>query len=137
MADVRPGEGSFPEDYTYERVSAADFAETLAVVRAVIEQRGLVIRRSYDIKAALAAKGFPIQPLTILEVGRSEEEGITDLLGLLTPLRVNVYQRGKNVFVSALKPSFVTRLVSDDEVEELADRLEGDVVAIVDAVGVA
>ena len=133
MTDVRSDEAAFPEDYTYERRSSTGFAETVQAVRAAIAQRDLTVRRAYDIQAALLSKGFPIQPLTILEVGRSDDEGLADLVGLLTPLRFNVYQRGEEVYVSALRPSFVNRLVHDDEVDRLTRGLESDVLAVVDA----
>ncbi|MBE0475964.1 MAG: DUF302 domain-containing protein [Coriobacteriia bacterium] len=133
VTDVRSGDGGFPEDYTYERRSGAGFDETLGSITHAIESRDLVVRRTYDIQSALEAKGFPIQPLTILEVGRAHDSSSTELAGLLTPLRFNVYQRGDHVFVSALRPSFVTRLVSDDAVVRLAACLERDVLAVVDA----
>lgn len=66
-----------------------------AVERAV-RSHGFDVVRTHDLQAALAAKGFRIQPLTVLDVAMPG--GLTDVC------KMHVYTDGDVVWVSAIRP---------------------------------
>jgi len=66
-----------------------------AVERSV-RSNGFDVLRRHDLQAAFAAKGFQIQPFTVLDV--SMPGGLTDVC------RMHVYADGDVVWVSAVRP---------------------------------
>ena len=55
--------------YAYKRVTDAPLPSVVPAVTDSAARRGFVVLESHDIQAALAAKGFHIRPLVIVEFG--------------------------------------------------------------------
>ena len=118
--------------YAYKRLCDAPLED---VVRRVFEsaaRRGFVVIESHDIQAALAAKGFPIRPLVIIELGPAEGEK-DELVALLLPCRLNIYEEDGHVAVAALRPSLFRAVYPEKDLEEAARRLEEAIESVVDA----
>lgn len=121
-------------DYAYKRVAPREFAQTLIDVERSVKRCGFVVEHSYDIGAALAAKGFPIRPLMIYEVAPAE--AVDDPVTLIMPCRINVFEEDGTVTVSALRPSVFVAVFPEHDLAEIAMAYEGRIIDIVDgAVG--
>lgn len=121
-------------DYTYKRVSHQSFGETLDAVERAVEECGFVTVHVHDIGAALASKGFPIQPLCVYEIEQRVPEADSGMLDILMPCRVNVYVEADEVVVAAIRPSVVTWMFPEASLERLASRIERSVEELVDCV---
>lgn len=123
-------------DYAYKRVATREFSRTLADVERSVQRAGFIVEHSYDIGAALAAKGFPIRPLVIFEIAPAED--VDDLVTLIMPCRINVFEEEGTVTVSALRPSVFIAVFPEHDLSAIAEEYERRIVGIVDgAVGSA
>lgn len=118
---------SAPVEFTYRREGTRSFTDTLEAVEGAVRSHGFCVVRKHDLQATLAAKGFEIQPLVILDIALVE--------GDVHPCKVHVYAEGDAVWVTAIRPT-VLWPVMDREVTGPADAAECSVVSLVDeAVG--
>jgi len=119
-------------DYAYRRVGTKDFTQTIEAVEEAVRLHGFVVQQFHDIRARLTAKGFPIRPLVIFEI--APVEGADDeMLSLLLPCRINVYQEGDSVVVAALRPTLFKAVFPEHELDAVAQRVEAEVIELVDA----
>lgn len=117
--------------YAYKRLSDAPLADVVRSVATSAARHGFVVLESHDIQAALAAKGFPIRPLVIVEVGPNDGDKDA-LVALLLPCRLNIYEEDGHVAVAALRPSLFRAIYPERDLEEAARGLEDAIIAIVD-----
>ena len=117
--------------YAYRRVTTAPFSRTVEAVERAARAHGFVVLETLDIQASLAAKGFPISPLVIVELGPAEGEK-DELVALLLPCRLNIYEEDGQVAVAALRPSLFREVYPERDLEDAAARLEQAVIAVVD-----
>jgi uncharacterized protein (DUF302 family) len=110
-------------EFTYRREGTKGFLETVEAVERSIRSRGFDIVGRHDLQERLAAKGFEIQPAVILEVATSAEAGAL--------CKIHVYAEGDVVWVTAIRPSLLWRVVDSGEMP--VDEAESSVVALVDA----
>ena len=118
--------------FAYKRESPTGFIETMVAVESAARAHGFTVRHSYDIRAALAAKGFPIRPLVIFEVVPAEGE-LEDAVALLMPCRIHVYEEGDEIVVAALRPTLYREVFPEHDLDEIAQRVEGEIIEVVDA----
>ncbi|MDO9556244.1 MAG: DUF302 domain-containing protein [Coriobacteriia bacterium] len=123
-------------NFTYKRVGTKDFNETVEAVERTARSHGFVLRRVHDLKATLAAKGFQIQQLTILEVvvGPEAERQVDCEQGLVSVCRLHVYIEDDVVYVTAIRPTMMSKVFPDSAAQEEAAALEESVVRLVDEV---
>lgn len=119
-------------DYAYKRVGTRGFTDTIEAVERSVRDHGFVVEEFHDISARLEAKGFPIRQLVIFEIAPAEESS-DDMIRLLMPCRINVYEEGDEVVVAALRPTLFKAVFPEHELDALAQRVEADVVRVVDA----
>lgn len=118
-------------EYAYKRVAPANFEDSISAVEKSVVECGFVVSATYDIQSRLSAKGFPISPLTILEIMPSH--GSDDQsLALIMPCRIHVYEEGDAVVVAALRPTLFTAVFPEHQMDELADKIERVVISVVD-----
>lgn len=119
-------------DFAYKKAHSGAFEVTIEAVERAARARGFVVAELHDIKQTLATKGFDIRPLSIFELTLSSRDAVSSL-DLLLPVRVNVYEEGGTVWVAALRPTLFCQVYPEHELDALAERLEQDVIAVVDA----
>ncbi len=119
-------------DYTYRKVSAKTFDETVAAVEREASGHGFVMMHVHDISAALTSKGFPIRPLRIFELDRQDAGVDPGDLEMLMPCRINIYVEDDEVVVAAIRPSVATVLFPEAALTDLAAYVERHVEALVD-----
>ena len=118
---------STPVEFTYKRAGSRSFAETLEAVESAVRLRGFTVVRRHDLQARLAAKGFVIQPLVILDIALPEGEA--------HPCKLHVYREGDTVWVTVIRPTVAWGVVGP--IGDLSpESAEASMVGVVDdAVG--
>ena len=116
--------------YAHRRTSSLSFRETVESVEEAARGQGFAVERTLDIQSALAAKGFAISPLVIVELGPDED--VDALVSLLLPIRLNVYEEDGAVMVAALRPSLFREVFPEHDLEKASLRLESAVVRVLD-----
>ena len=119
-------------DFAYKREAAAGFAETTEAVERSARDHGFDVRHTYDIRAALAAKGFPIRPLVIFEIVPSEGD-LDEAVALIMPCRIHIYEEGSGVVVAALRPTMFRAVFPEHDLDAIAQRVENEMIEVVDA----
>lgn len=110
-------------EFTYRREGGKAFDETVEAVERSIRAHGFDVARRHDLQATLAAKGFAIQPLVVLDV--SAPQSTADLC------KLHVYIEDETVWVSAIRPlALWQELNGEDEVASA--QAEASVVSVVD-----
>ena len=110
-------------EFTYRREGLRAFPEMLEAVERSIRSHGFDVVGRHDLQATLAAKGFEIQPLVVLDVGEPGNRA-----GLC---KMHVYAEGDVVWVSAIRPLALWREISGESEEATSDA-EASVVSLVD-----
>ncbi len=110
-------------DLAYRREGHRSFTDTVEAVERSVRSHGFDVVRRHDLQATLAAKGFEIQPLVVLDVSVSGKS--TDMV------KMHVYLEDGAVWVSAIRPgvlwpddgdgSGVPEPPADDSVRSLVD----------------
>ena len=111
-------------EFTYRRESRRGFSETVEAVERCIRSGGFDVVERHDLQSALAAKGFHIQPLLILEVALPSPGS--------SLCKLHVYAEGGTVWVAAIRPTVLWE-VFDGHGGPLPDGVEGSVRRLVDA----
>ena len=110
----------------------------VAAVQAVVDaatENGFKVQFVHDVAATLAEKGFEREPLTIVEVCNAMyasqvlEEDV--LIGLMLPCPVMVYEQDGDVLISAMRPTLMTGMFPDAEIEDVATEVEDKITTIV------
>ncbi|MGB4594218.1 MAG: DUF302 domain-containing protein [Coriobacteriia bacterium] len=111
------------------------FIATVEAVERAVRAHGFVIDRVHDLKATLASKGFDIQPLRIYEVTSSawKDSGRRGE-AFAAQCRVHVYEEDGSVFVNAIRPTALCRVLDDSDAADRVEDVERLLVAFVDAV---
>lgn len=111
------------EDFTYRRECTRSFPDAVEAVERSVRLHGFAVVRRHDLQATLAAKGFEIQPLTILDVAIGEgDEHLCKL---------HVYAEGDAVWVTAIRPTVLWNVI-EPATEAVSCKAESTVVAVVD-----
>ncbi|MBN2404351.1 MAG: DUF302 domain-containing protein [Coriobacteriia bacterium] len=123
-------------DFTYKRVGTKDFDDTVEAVQRTVRLHGFNVSRAHDIQATLDSKGFLIQPLTIFEVVAASEARRAERPGddLVTVCRLHVYVENDAVYVTAIRPTVMSRVLTDHAAHQEALLLEEQVIRLVDDV---
>jgi uncharacterized protein (DUF302 family) len=110
-------------EFTYRREGDKAFTDMVEAVEQAIRSHGFDVVRRHDLQATLAAKGFEIQPLVVLDVART---GDVDLC------KMHVYTEGDTVWVSAIRPVALWQELTG-EGDDAGTEAEASVVSLVDA----
>lgn len=122
-------------DFTYKRVGTKDFNMTVEAVERTVRSHGFVLSRVHDIKATLASKGFDIQPLRVFEVVLDSDGETSDPeRNLVSVCRLHVFVEEGSVYVTAIRPTAISRAFPDRSAQDEALALEDSVVRLVDSV---
>ncbi len=121
-------------DYTVE--TSKSFAEAVAAVEQKTAEKGFRVLHTHDVAATLAEKGFPREPLKIVEVCNAKYASqvlAKDVkLALMLPCPISVYVDKGKTFLSTLLPTSMSALYPNAGIESIAADVEKIVVAIVE-----
>ncbi len=122
-------------EYTVE--TGKSFDEAVSAVEQKSAEKGFRVLHTHDVAATLAEKGFPREPLKIVEVcnARYASEVLKKdvKIALMLPCPISVYAQGGKTFISTMLPSTMADFYPKAGVEALAAEVEKAVVGIIDA----
>jgi uncharacterized protein (DUF302 family) len=121
-------------DYTVSTEKSVDEATT--TIERKTAEKGFRVLATHDIAATLAEKGFPREPLKIVEVCGAKyasEVLAKDIkIALMLPCPISVYSESGRTQISTMRPTAISRFYPKAGVEELAAEVEKIVLGIVD-----
>lgn len=121
-------------DYTVETTKSVD--EAVSAIETKAQEKGFRVLHVHDVQATLAAKGFEIEPMKIVEVCNakfaSQVLAKDKKISLMLPCPISVFVEAGKTYISALKPRVIADYYPDANIEETAAEVERVVLALVD-----
>ncbi len=124
------------ERFDYTVVTSKSVEEAVAAVQAKSKERGFSVLHVHDVSATLEGKGFPREPLKIVEICNAKyasevlEKDIK--ISLMLPCPISVYQEKGNTYISTLRPKVIADFYPESDIKALADEVDRIVLSIVD-----
>ena len=115
--------------------TAKSFDEAVAAVGQITAAHGFRVLHVHDMAGILAEKGFPREPLKIVEICNAKYS--SDLLqkevtaALMLPCPIVVYQQDGQTHISTMLPTAISGLFPGKSLEFTAELVESAVLAIV------
>ena len=117
-------------------VSSKSFDDTVKAIEQKSAEKGFRVLHTHDVAATLAEKGFPREPLKIIEVcnARYASEVLKKdvKVALMLPCPISVYTQGGKTFISAMLPSRIADFFPGTGMEPIANEVEKVILAIID-----
>jgi uncharacterized protein (DUF302 family) len=121
-------------EYTIE--SSQSFDEAVSAVKKAAEEAKFSILAVHEISKTLESKGFPREPLTLIEVCNAKYASAVlkdDIrAALMLPCRISVYVQNGKVYVSTFKASQLGQLYEGPNIPQVASEVEKALKSIVD-----
>lgn len=112
------------------------FEEAVKAVETKAAERGFRVLHTHDVAATLAEKGFPREPLKIIEICNAKYASQVlnkDVkVSLMLPCPISVYVQAGKTHISTLLPSSIAEFFPQAGIEGLASEVESVVLKIVD-----
>lgn len=121
-------------DYTVE--TRKPFDEAVHAIEQASAAHGFRVLHTHDVAATLSEKGFPREPLKIVEVcnARYASEVLNKDIrtALMLPCPISVYVQGSKTFISTMRPSLIAGFFPEAGIEQTAQAVEKGVLEIID-----
>ena len=118
--------------------SRLDFAATVEAIKAAAEAEKDPVQGVHEMSKILTGKGFPREPLTVVEVcnakmaSQSLDQDIR--VALMMPCPITVYQKGDRVFAMTFDTRQMSAMYSGDRMAEVGAAVDVSLRRILDAV---
>ncbi|KAB2969629.1 MAG: DUF302 domain-containing protein [Thermoanaerobaculia bacterium] len=122
---------------TFERTltTSKPFDEAVAAVEGKAIEKGFRVLFTHDVAATLAEKGFPRDPLKIVEIcnARYASEVLKrDVrISLMLPCPISVYVEGGTTHISTMLPTTISEFFPGAGIDDVAVQVEKTVLEIV------
>ena len=122
----------------FERTLATDrpFDEVVAAVERKAAERGFRVLHTHDVAATLAEKGFPRDPLKIVEICNAKYAGAVldkDVrISVMLPCPISVYIVKGRTHISTMLPTAIAEFFPEAGIEDAASQVEKVVIEIID-----
>jgi len=117
-------------------VTTKTFDQAVSDVESKAAEKGFRVLHTHDVAATLAEKGFPREPLKIVEICNaryaSQVLNRDVKTSLMLPCPISVYVDQGKTHISTLLPSSIAGFFPDAGLEKLAAEVEKIVLEIVD-----
>ena len=135
-AGGKPAEPVSPVNLDYTVETGKPFDEAVRAVEQTAAAHGFRVLYTHDVAATLAEKGFPREPLKIVEVcnARYANEVLEKDIrtALMLPCPISVYSRQGKTFISTMRPSLIADFFPEANIEQTALAVDVAVRQIVD-----
>ena len=112
------------------------FDEAVAAVERKASEKGFRVLHTHDVASTLVEKGFPREPLKIVEICNAKYASQVlskDVkISLMLPCPVSVYVESGKTHISTLLPSSIAKFFPQAGIEALASEVESVVLKIVE-----
>jgi len=113
------------------------FDEAVAAVEQKAAEKGFRVLHTHDVAATLAEKGFPREPLKIVEICNAKyaSQVLTrDVkISLMLPCPISVYAEGGATHISTMLPTTISEFFPAAGIEDVAAQVEKTVLEIIEA----
>lgn len=120
-------------DYTVE--TSKTFEDAVRAVEEASVAHGFRVLHTHDIAKTLTEKGFPREPLKIVEICNAKHASEIlkqdPKLALMLPCPISVYTHEGKTLISALRPNSMVEFYPEAGIEATAAAVEESVLAIV------
>ena len=120
-------------EYTIE--TKKDFDEAVAAVEETSARKGFRVLHTHDVAATLREKGFPREPLKIVEIcnARYASEVLNKdvKVSVMLPCPISVYRQGGKTKITTLLPTSIAEFFPDAGIDVIASEVEKAVLEIV------
>ena len=113
------------------------FDEAVSAIERKAGEKGFRVLHTNDVAATLSEKGFPREPLKIIEICNAKYASqvlAKDVkLSLMLPCPISVYEEMGKTHISTLLPSSIVRFYPEAGIEDLAAEVERIVLDVIEA----
>ena len=124
------------EQFDYTVVTTKNVDDAVAAIEAKSKEKGFSVLHIHDVSATLEGKGFPREPLKIIEVCNakyaSQVLGKDIKISLMLPCPISVYVEKGTTYISTLRPKVIADFYPEADIKALADEVDRIVLSIVD-----
>ncbi len=121
--------------FEHTLTSRKSFDDAVAAVERIAAEKGFRVLHTHDVAATLAEKGFPREPLKIVEVCNAKYASQVlnrDVkISLMLPCPISVYVEGGTTHLSTMLPTTISEFFPDAGIDEVAAQVEKTVLEIV------
>ncbi len=124
------------QNFEYTVTTSKSFDEAVSAVERNTAAKGFRVLHTHDVAATLREKGFPREPLKIVEICNAKyanevlQKDITT--ALMLPCPITVYEKEGRIHISTMRPSTIVQFFPGKGIEAVAAQVETAVVSIVD-----
>lgn len=122
----------------FERTLATErpFDEVVAAVQGKATEKGFRVLYTHDVAATLAEKGFPREPLKIVEICNAKYASIMlskdARISLMLPCPISVYAADGRTYISTMLPTAVGDFFPEAGIGDVAAQVEQAVLEIIE-----
>jgi uncharacterized protein (DUF302 family) len=123
--------------FEYTVTTNKPFPEAVEAVEKKTTELGFRVLHTHDFAATLAEKGFPREPLKLVEICNAKyasqilEKDVK--LSLMLPCPISIYVEDGKTHISTMLPTSIAQFFPDAGIEDIASDVETAVLKIVDA----
>lgn len=122
-------------EFHYTVETSKSFEVAVQAIEQKTAEKGFRVLHTHDVSATLAEKGFPRDPLKIIEIcnARYASEVLRkDVnIALMLPCPVAVYTQAEKTFISTMLPSTLVEFYPQAGIDEIASKVEQVVLQII------
>ncbi len=122
--------------FEYTVVTAKAFEAAVQAVEKKSAEKGFRVLHTHDVAATLGEKGFPREPLKIIEICNAKYASqVLDKdikVALMLPCPISVYVQAGKTYISTLLPGSIAEFFPHAGIETLASEVEKVVLKIVE-----
>lgn len=124
-------------NFTYLVETPKEFEQAVKAVEQKTEEKGFRVLHTHDVGGLLTEKGFPRDPLKIVEVCNARfasqvlQKDIN--VALMLPCPITVYVEGGKTYISTMRPTAIAQFYPNSGIEHEAEEVEKTILAIIDA----
>lgn len=120
-------------DYTVE--TQKNLHQAVEAIEANTKEKGFSVLSIHDVSNILSGKGFPIEPLKIIEICNAKYASQIlkkDIkISLMLPCPISVYEKNSKTYISALKPDVMSDFYPDADIKAIAQEVDDIIVEII------
>lgn len=121
--------------FEYTVTTNKSFEEVVEAIQRRAAENGFRVLHTHDVAATLAEKGFPREPLKIIEICNAKYASqVLDKdvkVSLMLPCPISVYVQAGKTYLSTLLPTSITEFFPQAGIEALASEVESVVLKII------
>lgn len=123
------------QTFEHTVTTAKPFDEAVTAVEQKAAEKGFRVLHTHDVAATLAEKGFPREPLKIIEVCNAKYASqvlAKDVrIALMLPCPISVYTESGETHISTMLPTLISQFFPEAGINDIADQVEKAVLGIV------